>query len=89
MTGTNIAPNEGMVFCRIKELIAEKERAEGRSITYRTITAETGLSSTTIVKLASFSGINRIDSSTIEILCDYFGCSVGDLLIRIPDNKAM
>ena len=81
-----LATYKDMIYCRIKELIAEKERAENRSITYRTITAETGLSSTTLVKLASHSGINRIDASTIDVLCDYFSCGVGDLLIRIPNN---
>ena len=75
-----------MIYCRIKELIADKERKDNRSISYRTITAETGLSSTTLVKLASHSGINRIDANTIDVLCDYFDCGVGDLLIRIPNK---
>ena len=75
------AINNNMVYCRIKELIAEKERDEKRDISYRVISAETGISTATIVKLASWDGIKRIDASTIEALCNFFNCTVGDLLV--------
>ena len=75
------ATSTNMVYCRIKELITEKERIEKRDISYRTLSAETGISTATIVKLASWDGIKRIDASTIETLCQYFRCSVGDLLV--------
>lgn len=76
-----------MIYCRIKELIAEKERREQRAITYRTITAELGLSSATIVKLASYNGIKRVDASTLELLCDYFDCTVGEILVRVTKKR--
>ena len=75
------AIKRNMVYCRIKELIAEKERNEKRDISYRVIAAETGISTATIVKLASWDGIKRIDASTIEALCNFFNCTVGDLLV--------
>ena len=75
------ATKKNMVYCRLKELIAEKERDEKRDISYRVIAAETGISTATIVKLASWDGIKRIDASTIEALCNFFKCTVGDLLV--------
>lgn len=79
------AINTNMIYCRLKQLIAEKEFKERRKITYKVIQDETGLSSTTIAKLLSYKGVNRIDGTTLDKLCDFFGCQVGDILLYIPD----
>ena len=86
-TGMKIAINTNMIYCRIKQLIAEKELREKRKITYQIMQDETGLSPVTISKLFRFDGIQRIDGTTIEKLCIFFGCQVGDLLEYIPDGK--
>ena len=75
------ATSTSMIYCRIRELIVKKGRDEKRDISYRVLSAKTGLSTSTIVKLASWDGIKRIDASTIEALCDFFDCTVGDLLV--------
>ena len=74
-----------MIYCRLKQLIAEKEFNEKRKITYKVIQDETGLSSTTIAKLLNFRGIQRIDGTTLDKLCEFFGCKVGDILTYVPD----
>lgn len=79
------AINTNMIYCRLKQLIAEKEFKERRKITYKVIRDETGLSSTTIAKLLSYKGVSRIDGTTLDKLCDFFGCQVGDILQYVPD----
>lgn len=74
-----------MIYCRLKNLIAEKEFREKRKITYKVIQDETGLSSTTIAKLLNFRGIQRIDGTTLDKLCEFFGCQVGDILQYVPE----
>lgn len=74
-----------MIVSNLKALIARKEQLEGRSLSYRVISEETGLSTTTITKVAtnSFANIGR---STLDSLCQYFQCGVGDLLEYLPDS---
>lgn len=81
-----IAINTDMIYCRLKNLIAEKEFKERRKITYKVIQDETGLSSTTIAKLLAYKGVQRIDGSTLDKLCEFFGCQVGDILTYVPDT---
>lgn len=79
------AISTNMIYCKLKQLIAEKEFREKRKITYKVIQEETGLSSTTIAKLLSYKGVQRIDGSTLDRLCEFFGCQVGDILIYSPN----
>ena len=81
-----IAITTDMIYCKIKTLIANKELAEKRKITYKVIQDETGLSSTTIAKLLNFRGIQRIDGSTLDKLCEFFHCEVGDILMYLPNE---
>ena len=82
-----------MIYSTLKQLIAKKEIEERRKISYRTISAETGISTGTLVRLCDFQGIKKIEANTIETLCRYFRCDVGDLLKffddpaeHLPDN---
>lgn len=84
--GMKIAITTDMIYCKIKTLIANKELAEKRKITYKVIQDETGLSSTTIAKLLNFRGIQRIDGTTLDKLCEFFHCNVGDILMYMPDS---
>lgn len=46
----------------------------------------TGVSAPALTRL--YDGTNtRIDYSTIEALCNFFNCSIGDLLEYVPDEK--
>lgn len=71
-----------MIQWRLKELIAKKERLEGRSLPYRLIYKETGISPNTLSKIAT-GKIEQIGVSTIDRLCAYLDCEPGDLLVRV------
>jgi putative transcriptional regulator len=74
---------------RLKVLLAEKELRESRKLTYRTVAKETGLAIDTLTAYMT-QRVNRFDKSTLETLCEYLSCNVGDLLIYSadgPDHK--
>lgn len=71
--------------CRLRELMAQKSRETGRKITYADITEATGLYASTLTKLANNTA-QMIGVSTIERLCEYFACDVGDLFVLVPDT---
>lgn len=66
------------MFCRLPNLMVEKDPR----LTQRKLASELGLSHTTINKLYNGQPLTaRIDPDTVEKLCNYFGCDVGDLLV--------
>jgi putative transcriptional regulator len=68
------------IYNRLKILIAEKEFREDRKLTYRTISEETGISTSTLT-LYMRQGVGAFDTGTIETLCKYFDCQPGDLIV--------
>jgi putative transcriptional regulator len=73
------------IYNRLKILIAEKEFREGRKLTYRTISQETGISTATLV-LYMKQGVKNIDTGTLERLCEYLNVQPGDLLMYSKDS---
>ncbi|WP_395138281.1 helix-turn-helix domain-containing protein [Armatimonas sp.] len=70
------------------ELKLAKERELGRKLPYRTLAEETGLAIGTLQRLMETSGeIERIDGNTLSRLCDYFGVSLGELLVYVPGQE--
>lgn len=65
---------------RVAELIAQKQRQTGQRITYADIAAATGLSEVAIGKWARNS-VKRFDREMIATFCEYFDCTVGELLV--------
>jgi putative transcriptional regulator len=78
---------EMAIYNKLKILIAEKEFREGRKLTYRTISKETGISTTTLTKYINQGG--GIDAGTLEKLCEYFNCQPGDLLVYSAENPQL
>ncbi len=74
-----------MIQCRLRELMATKRRTEGRRISYAIIMADTGISTTTLTRLANDRS-TRVAIATINTLCGYFNAQPGDLFIYVPDN---
>ncbi|GIK38051.1 MAG: DNA-binding protein [Chloroflexota bacterium] len=74
------------IRCKLKLLIAQKEVAEGRRITYRVIFKETGIAESSLSALAN-NEVTLYAASTLNRLCTYFGCKIGDLLEYIPDEQ--
>lgn len=75
-----------MIINKFKVLVAQKELRENRRLTYRTIHKETDLSTNTLTGFAK-QKVTRFDASVLNALCDYFGCSVGDILEYVPDQE--
>lgn len=71
---------------RLKLLVAEKEMRERRSLSIRTITAESGASRSTVERLLS-NTIRRVPLDDLGALCSYFHCQVGDILM-FDENSA-
>lgn len=66
-----------MVRLRVKELVAE------RGLTWKKFAEETGLSKQTVHALIS-GKMTRLDLKTLDVLCKYFGVSVGELVEYVP-----
>jgi putative transcriptional regulator len=75
------------IYNKLKILLAEKEFREGRKLTYRTVSKETGISTTTLTKYINQGG--GIDPSTLEKLCEYLNCQPGDLLVYSADQPQL
>jgi transcriptional regulator with XRE-family HTH domain len=69
-----------MVQFRLKELIATRQRRTGNKVTYRKLAEETGLSKTTIARVAN-NQVTVVGLNTIEQLCKFFGADIAELMI--------
>ncbi len=70
---------------KIKELIADKEFRERQVISLKEIAAATGIHRVTLSKLANNKRYN-VGIDTVEKLCVYFGCNVGDVAEYVQDQ---
>ena len=57
-----------------------------RKYTNKEISELTGISTTTITKLTKGEHVD-LKLSTLERIAKFFGCSVKDILVEIPDEK--
>lgn len=70
------------MYCRLAVLMAEKDP----QLSQRQLARDTNLDITTINRLFT-NNFGRVDTNTVEILCDYFQREVGDLFeVREPEN---
>lgn len=76
-----------MIRFKLKELMAEKAFQEGRRVTFDEISKETGINRTTLSKMANQRGYNTT-TDNLDALCDYFGCSVGELAEHVKDPSS-
>lgn len=74
-----------MIKSHLARLIAKKAKQENRKLSYRTVAKETGLSYSTISRLAS-NQVKRYTDSMLSSLCGYLACEVGDLLEYEPQE---
>ncbi len=74
-----------MIRTRFEELRLKKSREVGEKLPLRKIVDATGLAETTLLRLSNETNL-RVDYSTLNTLCKYFGCGVGDLLEYVPDE---
>ena len=73
---------------RLKILVAERELKERRSLSIRTITAESGASRSTVERLLN-NTIKRVPLDDLAALVSYFDCNVADILQadEVPETQ--
>jgi DNA-binding Xre family transcriptional regulator len=69
----------------LRVLVAHKEVTEGRKLTIRTITSESGASRSAVQRLLN-NTIKNVPLDDLGRLCTWLPCEVGELL-RLDDGK--
>lgn len=72
---------------KLKEMIADVEFRERRVLMLKDIAEASGVHAVTLSKLSNNKQYD-VRVSTIDKLCAYFKCGVGDLLEYVPDEGA-
>ena len=75
-----------MIRFRLKELLANYQFEEETKLTFDELAKETGVNRTTLSKIANQRGYSTV-TDNIDKLCDFFGCTVADLMEHIPSKK--
>lgn len=70
---------------KLKERIADAEFRQRRVIQLKEIAEATGIHRVTLSKIANNKRYN-VGIDTIDKLCAYFRCGVGDILEYVPDT---
>ena len=78
-----------MIYSKVRHLRFQKEERDGVKLTYETLGRATGLSPNTLARLLKREPIDRIDGQTLDALCRYFECNVGDVLEYVPDGEPL
>lgn len=73
-----------MIRVLLKQLLDEKSFREKRRITLGEVSETTGISRATLTRVANVPGYNT-NTDTIDLLCGYFECSPGDILVRVEE----
>jgi putative transcriptional regulator len=76
-----------MIRFRLSELIADAQFKTGRRITLLEIAEATGINRMTLSRMANVRGYST-STDTIDKLCRFFGCDVGDVARYIADEAA-
>ena len=67
--------------------MAAKRRIEGRRVTYADMVVETGISNTTLTRLANDRS-GRVAINTIDRLCAFFEVQPGDLFVYVENRES-
>ncbi len=68
-----------MIRVLVRQQLDKKAFAERRRITLNEVAEKTGISRTTLSRIANIPGYNT-NTDTIDTLCKYFDCEPADLL---------
>lgn len=69
-----------MIIFKINELVIKKEKENNCKISLQDISNETGINRTVLSKMRNHSETYSTTTNTINLLCEYFGCSVGEII---------
>lgn len=73
-----------MIRVMFKQQMDEKSFREKRRITLQDVSEATGISRATLSRIANTPGYNT-STDHIDLLCEYLGCELGDLLKRVTE----
>lgn len=76
-----------MIRFKLAEMIEKKQFAEGRRISVSEIAEATGLNRMTLSKILNVKGYGT-GTDTIDRLCAYFHCDVGDLMEHVSSDTS-
>ncbi len=74
-----------VVKSNLRVLTAQKSQREGRRISLRTVSEETGISRYAIYALDK-NELNHFPKDVLETLCDYFECDKLDDLLQLREG---
>ena len=72
--------NKDMIVSKYEDLRRKKAYEEKRNLSDRTVAQEAGVSLGTIGRLKGKKPIQRVYLSSVDALCAYFDCELGELL---------
>ncbi len=75
-----------MIKYNLKELIAKKEFQDKRHISISDVAKEVGISRPTLSKIANAKGTYSTKTEYIEKLCQYFECTLDEIMTILPDE---
>ncbi len=78
-----------MLRSKMPLLVAQKEAKERRRITQQEIADSTGLRRATISAWINWGEFKRLDADVIIALCNYFQCSLEDLVEIDPSSTSV
>lgn len=76
-----------MIRFRLAELMADHQFKHGRRITVKEISDATGINRNTLSRMANTRGYST-STDTLDKLCRFFGCDVGDVARYLDDEPA-
>lgn len=69
-----------MIVFKINELVKKKEEEQNSKLSLQEISNRTGINRTVLSKMKNQKETYSTTTSTINLLCNYFNCEVGDLI---------
>lgn len=73
-----------MLKFKFKQLLAEKEFNDGKSVTITDVAKATGINRMTLSKIANQKGYSTV-TGNVDKLCTYFECEVSDLIEYVKE----
>ena len=85
LRNSGISKDTKVIVVKLEKLFEAKKRRlpdkEAKNFTWETVSKDTGITYGTILRWKK-NQLDRADFSTLDRLCEYFDCEVGDVLER-------
>ncbi len=76
-----------LIRFRLAELFAEYQFKHGRKLTAIELSEGTGINRMTLSRMQNVRGYST-STDTVEKVCRFFGCDIGDLMVLVDDDEA-